>query len=111
MPFVTDTPPSPYRLPITIVSALIGGPLALIVWFWLSGSQRALYWQSNWIRAGIGVIVIGALPLLLVILAAKLHLLADPDPNPVGAGVLFFFSVLLGSAIALAGIVRCERDD
>ena len=110
MPFVTDTPPSPYRLPITIVSALIGGPLALIVWLWLSGSQRALYWQSNWIRTGIGVIVIGALPLLLTILAADLHMLADPHPNPVGFGVLFFFSVLLGSALVIAGIVRTERD-
>ena len=56
-----------YRLPfvfiaaslvITIVSALIGGPLALLVWFWLSGSQRTLYWQSNWIRAGIGIIIV-----------------------------------------------------
>jgi hypothetical protein len=109
MPATIDKPASPYRLAITIVSALIGGPLALIVWFWLSGSQRARYWQSNWIRAGIAVIVIGALPLLLTILAADLHLLADPNPNPVGFGVLFFFAVLLGSVVVIAGIVRTER--
>ncbi len=110
MSSITETPPSPYRLPITIVSALIGGPLALIVWFWLSGSQRVRYWRSNWIRAGLVVIAIGALPLLLVILAAKVHLLADPNPNPVGLGVLFFFSVIIGSILMLAGIVRTERE-
>ena len=63
------------------------------------------------VSAGIGVIAIGALPLLLTILAADLHLLADPNPNPVGFGVLFFFSVLLGSALVIAGIVRTERDN
>ena len=104
-------PPSLYRIPITIVSAIFGGPLALIVWFWLSGSQRTRYWLSNWVRSGIAVMVVGALPLLLTILAANVHLLADPNPNPVGFGVLFFFSVILGSIVVLAGIVRSEREN
>ena len=110
MPAATDHPPSQYRVPLTILSAIIGGPLALIVWFWMSGSQRAGYWRSNWVRAGVAMIVGGALPLLLTILAAKVHLLADPNPNPVGFGVLFLVSVILGSIVVLAGIVRSERE-
>jgi hypothetical protein len=106
-----EIPPSPYRLPITILSAILGGPLALVVWIWLSGSQRVSYFQSNWLRAGVAVIAVGSLPLMLTILATDLHLLTDPNPNPVGFGVLFFLSVLLGSVLVLAGMVRTDRQD
>ena len=102
-------PPSPYRLAATVTAAVIGGPLALIVWFCLSGGRRTHYWRSPWVRAGLATMLAGALPLLLTILAASLHLLADPNPNPLGFGLLFVFSAVLGSALVVVGIVVNER--
>ncbi|MFT3730533.1 MAG: hypothetical protein QM780_03770 [Hyphomicrobium sp.] len=41
------------------------------------------------LKLGLAMLVIGATPLLAVILAAKIGLWGDPDPNPIGLGLLF----------------------
>jgi len=41
---------------------------------------------------GLGLLVLGTGPLLAIILAASLGLLSDPDPNPIGPGLLAFFT-------------------
>jgi len=38
---------------------------------------------------GLVLLVIGAAPLLTIIFAAAVGLWPDPNPNPVGAGLLF----------------------
>ena len=81
-------------------------PLAVVAWILLSGDQRKIYWQSWCIKGGLAIAVIGSLPLLLVIIAAKLGLWPDPNPNPIGFGLLFVFSVVLGSLVALFGVLR-----
>jgi len=44
---------------------------------------------GSWLaRIGLGLLVIGTGPLLAVVLAAKLGLTSDPNPNPVGPGIL-----------------------
>ena len=48
-----------------------------------------LHW-SFWL--GLGLFVVGCGPLLAVILLAKLGLLDDPNPNPVGFGILAAFT-------------------
>ena len=50
------------------------------------------YWQSWWVRAGVGLLVVGSGPLVFIILAATVGLWPDPDPNPIGPGLLFFFT-------------------
>lgn len=106
LPDAPETGPSPYRWPVTIAVAIVAPPLALAAWIWLSGTERASYFRSWWVRAGITTIVIGALPLLAVILWSALGLLADPNPNPVGLGLLFVFAGAAGCVLVLVGILR-----
>jgi len=42
--------------------------------------------------AGIALLVIGTGPLLAIGTAASLGLLSDPNPNPIGFGLLAFFT-------------------
>ena len=67
---------------------------------------------KNWlVRAGVIMLVVGTGPLLAIIAAAKLGLTADPDPNPVGPGMLagltFWPSVIL---IGL-GVFRARKQE
>jgi hypothetical protein len=41
---------------------------------------------------GLALLVVGTGPLLAIILAAELGLLSDPNPNPIGPGLLAFFT-------------------
>src|SRR6266446_8380190 len=47
------------------------------------------YLKSTWVRVGLVLLVVGATPLLFIITAAALGLWPDPNPNPVGPGILF----------------------
>ena len=62
---------------------------------------------------GIGLFVLGTGPLLAIILAASLGLLSDPNPNPVGPGLLAFFTfwpaVILTVWGLIASLVRYRR--
>lgn len=65
---------------------------------------------SRTFKAGLMLLVVGTGPLVAIILAAEVGLLRDPNPNPIGPGLLAFFtfwpSVLLmaaGAVTALSG--------
>ncbi len=62
---------------------------------------------------GIGLLVLGTGPLLAIILAASIGLLSDPNPNPVGPGLLAFFTfwpaVILTVWGLIASLVRYRR--
>ena len=98
-------PPSPWRVPVTLLLAITVPPLAIVAWILLSGDQRKMYWQSWGVKGGLAIAVIGSLPLLLVGIAAKVGLWPDPNPNPIGLGLLFWLSVGLGLLVALFGIL------
>ena len=100
-----DNPPSSWRVPLTILLALLAPPLALVAWIGLSGSQRRVYLRSGWVRWGFGVFIGSALPLLAVILAAALGLTSDPNPNPIGLGLLFLAGGLVGTILVAIGII------
>lgn len=104
----TATPPSPLRLPLTAILIFVAPPLALVSWIMLSGGKRSLYFRSSWIRAGAATFVIGALPLLAITLLAAVGLWPDPNPNPVGLGLLFVASTVLACLLILAGIIRVD---
>jgi hypothetical protein len=72
----------------------------------IESTDMGPYLQSYWIRVGIGLIVIGSAPLLLIILAAAIGLWPDPNPNPVGPGVLFFLTFWPAVLCIIVGIVR-----
>jgi hypothetical protein len=86
-------------------------PLAVVSWILLSGSRRSAYLASRWVRIGGWIALIGALPLLGVILAAKVGLWLDPNPNPIGLGLLFLFAGLVGMVCAVVGIYQVETSE
>lgn len=102
---VERRPPWRWRVPVVVLLAITAPALALPAWILLSGDQRQIYWRSRLVKAGLVIAVIGSLPLLFVGIAAELGLWPDPDPNPVGFGLLFLFGVALGSLVALVGVL------
>ncbi len=67
------------------------------------------YLRSGWVRAGLGLLVLGSGPLLAIILLAGLGLWPDPNPNPVGPGLLFFFTFWPSIICLVIGVVRVRR--
>jgi len=60
------------------------------------------------LHLGLGLLVGGTGPLLLFIAADYLGLISDPNPNPIGLGLLFFVTIwpALGfTAFGLAQVV------
>ena len=56
------------------------------------------------LRVGAIVFVLGSGPLIAVMLAAALGLTADPNPNPVGFGILAFLTFWPAVIMMLVGI-------
>lgn len=99
-----DTPPSSWRIPLTVLLALTATPLALVAWIFLSGSQRRVYLASGWVRWGFGIFIGAALPLFTIGIAAALGLTSDPNPNPIGLGLLFVAGAFIGMILVAIGI-------
>lgn len=56
-----------------------------------------LFWIGFWIAAA------GSAPLLVFLIADALGFIADPNPNPIGLGLLFFVSFWPGVAVMALG--------
>lgn len=70
------------------------------------------YFQSWWIRVGLGLLIVGAAPLVFIIIAAAVGLWPDPNPNPVGPGLLFFLTFWPAIICLVVGVIRVRlRDD
>ncbi|HEU5016421.1 MAG TPA: hypothetical protein VFT69_00455 [Pseudolabrys sp.] len=54
---------------------------------------------------GIGVLVVGTGPLVLFGIAFSLGFISDPNPNPIGLGLLAFFTFWPGIVIMAAGLI------
>ena len=67
------------------------------------------YLQSKWVRVGLALLIVGAAPLLGIIAAAALGVWPDPNPNPIGPGLLFFFTFWPAVICVLIGVVRIPR--
>lgn len=66
------------------------------------------YLQSGWVRLGLLLLVLGSAPLWGIVLLASLGLWPDPNPNPIGPGLLFFFTVWPSVICLVVGIVRVQ---
>jgi len=64
------------------------------------------YLRSWWVRVGLGLLVVGAAPLVFIIVAAAVGLWPDPNPNPIGPGLLFFFTFWPAVLCLLIGVIR-----
>jgi hypothetical protein len=67
------------------------------------------YLRSGLVRVGLGLLILGTGPLLGIIVAAQLGLWPDPNPNPIGPGLLFFFTAWPAIICLVAGIVQVRR--
>jgi hypothetical protein len=68
-------------------------------------NRLQLAFRSKLFRAGLILFVVGSGPLLLIMAAASLGLTRDPNPNPVGFGMLAaltFWPAIAMMAIAFA---------
>lgn len=56
--------------------------------------------RNSWLfRIGLAFLLLGGLPLPLFLLAMKLGFIADPAPNPIGLGLLFYVSLPIGAIL------------
>ena len=67
------------------------------------------YRQSRLIQVGVGLLIIGTGPLLFIIIAAAIGLWPDPNPTPVGPGLLFFFTFWPAVLCIVIGVIRVRR--
>ena len=68
-----------------------------------------VYLQSTWTKVGLGLLIAGSAPLLFIIVAAAVGLWPDPNPNPIGPGLLFFFTFWPAVICIVIGVVRVRR--
>lgn len=67
------------------------------------------YLQNRWVRIGLVLIGVGWSPLFTIILLAGIGVWPDPNPNPIGPGLLFFFAAWPAIICLLIGIVQVKR--
>ena len=68
------------------------------------------YLRSGLVKAGLALFLVGTGPLLAIIAAATLGLTKDPNPNPIGPGLLAFFTFWPSVILVFAGIVRYREN-
>jgi hypothetical protein len=88
-----------------LLLCILAPPLGLLAWVFGSGAHRPAYLRSGWVRTGLTLLLLGSAPLVAIILAAAVGLWPDPNPNPVGPGLLFFFAGVLATVCLAVGVV------
>jgi len=91
--------------PLVLLVCILAPPLGLLAWVFTSGSHRPAYLGSGWVRTGLTLLLLGSAPLVAIILAAKIGIWPDPNPNPVGPGLLFFLAGVLATGCLAVGVV------
>jgi hypothetical protein len=67
------------------------------------------YLQSTMVKVGLGLLIVGSSPLLFIIGAAAIGLWPDPNPNPVGPGLLFALTFWPAVICIVVGVIRVRR--
>jgi hypothetical protein len=65
--------------------------------------------MSKWFWVGLGLFILGSGPLLAIIVMAELGLTKDPNPNPIGPGLLAFFTFWPSIGCMVIGIFRTRQ--
>ena len=69
------------------------------------------YLASTLVRVGLVLLVLGSGPLLAIMAAAKIGLWPDPNPHPVGPGMLAGITFWPAVLCIIIGIVRVRARD
>ena len=67
------------------------------------------YRQNRLVQIGFWLLVIGAGPLFGIIVLAEIGLWPDPNPNPIGPGLLFFFTFWPAVICLAIGVFQVRR--
>ena len=68
------------------------------------------YLRSTLVKVGLGILIVGSAPLLFIIGAAAIGLWPDPNPNPVGPGLLFALTFWPAVICIVVGVLRVRRN-
>ena len=74
------------------------------------GNQMGRYLENIWFKVGLALVVFGWGPLIGIIVLAAIGLWPDPDPNPIGPGLLFFLTSWPAIICLLVGAVQARND-
>lgn len=91
---------------MVVLLCLLCPTVGLLAWALGSPEHRPAYLRSPWIRAALVLLLTGSAPLLAILLAVLLGLWPDPNPNPIGPGLLFFFSALAATVCLAIGVLH-----
>lgn len=69
------------------------------------------YFANRLCRWGAVLLAVGSGPLFGIILAAELGLWPDPNPNPIGPGLLAFLTFWPSLALIALGVLQVRRGD
>ena len=64
------------------------------------------YLADRLFKVGLTLLIIGTGPLILIVLLAKLGLTSDPNPNPVGPGLLAGLTLWPAVILMAIGMTR-----
>jgi hypothetical protein len=64
---------------------------------------------NRWFRIGFWLAVLGWGPLGIIVVLAAVGLWPDPNPNPIGPGLLFFFTFWPAVALMSVGAFQVRR--
>ncbi len=67
------------------------------------------YFSNTLIRIGLGLVVVGWLPLWGIVFLASIGVWPDPDPNPIGPGILFYLTAIPAIVCLALGVVQVRR--
>jgi hypothetical protein len=67
------------------------------------------YLGNRWVKVGLALVVLGWGPLLAIILLAAVGLWPDPNPNPIGPGLLFFVTFWPAVVCLGVGVFQVSR--
>lgn len=76
------------------------------------GIMKNRYLRNRMIQIGLALVIFGWGPLWIIVLLAAIGLWPDPNPNPIGPGLLFFFTawpVIICLAIGIFQVRRINR--
>lgn len=71
-------------------------------------SSMREYQRNRWLQIGLALVVFGWGPLAAIILLAAVGLWPDPNPNPIGPGLLFFFTFWPAVICLAIGLIQAR---
>jgi hypothetical protein len=67
------------------------------------------YLRARLVQVGLAILILGSGPLFAIIVLAAVGLWPDPNPNPIGPGLLAFLTFWPGVLCTVIGIAKVAQ--